>query len=289
MSKSINENDTTQNISINTKQNLKIINLSLNINKDNKNKIKENNNSSKRITYNNTNEHNSLNNSTIKKCENISINKEEKKIINSLKEKEKIFKVNYRTIHDGDSPDNIKQIIIKHFVNFFKYFINYIISKKINKEKIIFQIGYQTKNKIKLRHIIELTVEQLLSFEPNKNIKNENNQSFDYEEKLKNEENIKKIRNIVGSSLDKLFRTKVIELFKNIYIKDINDENEKNIDLKIYGIEGMGFALNEEIPTYKKLKDKFKDNKTKLKIMDDIINTKIINPPKTKIFKVYKK
>ena len=50
----------------------------------------------------------------------------------------------------------------------------------------------------------------------------------------------------------------------------------------------MDFALDEEIPTYKKLKDKFKDNKTKLKIMDDIINTKLINLKKPNIFKVEK-
>ena len=288
MSYNINQNDIFHDISINKEPNLNLIILPLKkLKQDNKNKNEENNiSSSNLITF----KQNSLNDNARKKYEDISINREMKENISSSKEKKKIFKVNYRMIHDGYSPDNIKQIIIKHFINFFKYFINYIISKKINEKEIKFQISYRTKNKIKLKHINELTVEHLLLIEPKRNINNKNSESFDYnEEKLKKEENIKKIRKIVGISLDKLFETKVIDLFKNIYFKDINDENDKNIDLNIYGIEGIDFMINEDIPTYKKLKDKFKDDKIKLKIMDDIINSKIINPPKANIFKVAKK
>ena len=85
---------------------------------------------------------------------------------NKSKERKNIFKVNYRNIHDGDALDNIKQIIVTNFVNFFLIFINFIINQKINEESIKFQIGYQLKNKIKLEDILLLTVEKLLTFEP---------------------------------------------------------------------------------------------------------------------------
>ena len=113
-------------------------------------------------------------------------------------------------------------------------------------------------------------MENLLSFESYKNLKKGNDEK----------EKIKEIKNIFGSSLDKLFKTKVIELFKDIYYKEINNETDKEIDLKKYGIEGTVFKITEKIPTFQKLKDKYKDNKVKINKMDEIVESNIIKPKK---------
>lgn len=201
---------------------------------------------------------------------------------NKSREKKNIFKVNYRTIHDGDSPDNIKQIIITNFINFFIIFVNFIISKLIKEEKIIFQIGYQIKNKIKLEDLISLTVEQLLTFQ---SLVNQNSKNINKKEEVQNSEIIKRVREILSSKLDIFFETKVINLFKDIYAREIKNENDKNIDLKIYGIKGLIFKLEEDIPTYQKKKEQYLGNKTKIKIMDDIVKNIFIIHPNSKKFK----
>ena len=202
---------------------------------------------------------------------------------NKSREKNNIFKVYYRNIHGGDAPDNIKQIIVTNFINFFRIFINYIISKKLNDDIIEFQIGYKLKYKIKIEDIRVLTIEKLLTFEPHTNHKNKKTEII---KNNKNIEKIKKIKKVLGTQLDTFFKTKVIKLFKDIYVKDITNELDKNIDLKIYGIDNLIFKLTNDMPTYTKLKNKFKENKTKIKIMDDIVNNKIINPPIIKKFKI---
>ena len=203
-------------------------------------------------------------------------------------EKNPIFKVIYRTLHSGDDPDNIKQMVIRDFINFFVKFINFIINEKIKIEgkkecltentqtEIEFKIGYQLKPIIKFEDINELNVEQLLSFDSYKNIKTENN------EKAK----IIKIKTKFGSALDKLFETKVIELFKDIYYKQVKNESDKDIDLKKYGIEGIIFKITAKIPTFQKLKDKYKDNLYKINKMNEIVESNIIRP---KLFNVKKK
>lgn len=286
MTSSINENDISQQSYINAESNINKGIIPLEDNKKEKRKIDEEKtafSNNKNLNNNKSNEKSVIENNSIKIKYNANNNEE---ILDITKEKNKIFQVNYRIKHDGDSRDNIKQIIVTNFVNFIIKFINFIVRKKIRNESIKFGIGYQLKYKIKLENIIELTVEELLLFKQNNNGKNKGNNIK--EEKLENENNIKKIRKLIGISLDKLFGTKLIDLFKDIYIKDILNENDKIIDLNKYGLEGIVFNLNDDIPIYQKLKDKFKDNKTKLKIMDDIINTKLINLKKPNIFKVEK-
>ena len=179
----------------------------------------------------------------------------------------KIFNVIYRPTHDGQAKDNIKQAIVTSFINFLLNFINNIIFKKLNK-KDIFHIGWEIKSKIKLADIKKLKVKEILTFQ-SKNIINN-----------KNEELIKEIiKN--DSSVNKLLDTPAIFLFKDIYY---NKEKIKQIDYKKYGIEGLNFEINEGIPTYEKLKERFKDNQPKINIMDEVIQN-FVNPHKFKISK----
>ena len=98
-----------------------------------------------------------------------------------------------------------------------------------------------------------------------------------------------KYKNIISPSLDELFKTPVIDLFLDIYAKtDFKNQNEKEIDLKAYGVEGLVFKIDDDIPTYEKLKENYKDNQKKIIIMDDI-KKEIINLKKRNIFKVVKK
>ena len=187
--------------------------------------------------------------------------------INENSEKKMIFKVIYRPTHDSYSEDIIRQSIITSFINFLVKFINDIIFKKLNR-KDIFYIGHKIKSKIKLANILTLTVEKILTFQ-NKNVLN--NEDIDKQ--------IKEIKNN-DSSFNKLFETPAIDLFKDIYY---NEKKIKQIDLKKYGIEGLIFQIDEEIPTYEKLKEKFKD-KTKLTIMDQVVQ-RFVNHKKFKIKK----
>jgi hypothetical protein len=96
----------------------------------------------------------------------------------------------------------------------------------------------------------------------------------------KNEELIQEIIK-QDSSLNKILEIPAIFLFKDIYY---NKEKIKQIDLKKYEIEGLNFEINEEIQTYEKLKESFKDNQTKVKIMDEVIQN-FVSPQKFNISK----
>ena len=146
-------------------------------------------------------------------------------------------------------------------------FINNIIFEKLNK-KDIFNIGHEIKSKIKLADILNLKVKEILAFQSTNIINN------------KNEEQIQEIKKN-DSSLNKLFETPVIFLFKDIYY---NEKKIKQINLMKYGIEGLNFEINDEIPTYEKLKERFKDNLPKIKIMDEVIQ-RFVNHQKFKISK----
>ena len=180
---------------------------------------------------------------------------------------EKIFKVIYRKTHNCQSKDNITQSIITSFINFLLKFINNIIFEKLNK-KDIFNIGHEIKSKIKLADILNLKVKEILAFQSTNIINN------------KNEEQIQEIKKN-DSSFNKLFETPVIFLFKDIYY---NEKKIKQINLMKYGIEGLNFEINDEIPTYEKLKERFKDNLPKIKIMDEVIQ-RFVNHQKFKISK----
>ena len=200
------------------------------------------------------------------------INRKKKNIKNDISNanensKKKIFKVIYRYTHDNHSKDDIRQSIIRSFINFLIKFINNIIFKKLHK-KYKFYIGHKIKSKIKFADILKLKVKEILTFQ-SKNIINN-----------KNEEHIKNIKKN-DSSFNILFETPAIFLFKDIYY---NEKKIKQIDLKKYGIEGLNFEINEEIPTYEKLKEKYKNNKAKVNIMDGIIQSFIAKSQKFKIY-----
>ena len=213
-----------------------------------------------------------------------------RKKINITGERIPIFKVNNRNtrladnkIHSGNCKDNIRQIIITHFTNFFLKFVNYIISKKVDEKiDIKYHIGYKNKYKIKFADIISFLVETFLSSFATLKIKN-NSKKKNYLLK----ENIAEIKNKMLSSLHLLFQKQVIDIFKDIYAKDIGNEYDKKIDLANYGLEGQIFILNEEIPAYGKLKEKYKNNKIKINIMNQIVLS-IKNYEKKNIFTVHK-
>ena len=279
MSRNINENDEKQNTSSKEEKNLNNIKISSNVNElEEDKKYIESKISSNKTLVNNINvnyELNNLNNTN--------------EIFNNFEQKDKIFKVNYRNIHDGDARDNIKQSIITNFINFFIIFINNIICKKLKTNNKIFHISYQLKSKIKIEDISELNVKQLLFFVHKNNRNEKSNNKKDNMENNYNVNQFNKYKNIISPSLDELFKTPVIDLFLDIYAKtDFKNQNEKEIDLKAYGVEGLVFKIDDDIPTYEKLKENYKDNQKKIIIMDDI-KKEIINLKKRNIFKFMKK
>lgn len=279
MSRNINENDEKQNTSSKEEKNLNNIKISSNVNElEEDKKYIESKISSNKTLVNNINvnyEPNNLNNTN--------------EIFNNFEQKDKIFKVNYRNIHDGDARDNIKQSIITNFINFFIIFINNIICKKLKTNNKIFHISYQLKSKIKIEDISELNVKQLLFFVHKNNRNEKSNNKKDNMENNYNVNQFNKYKDIISPSLDELFKTPVIDLFLDIYAKtDFKNQNEKEIDLKAYGVEGLVFKIDDDIPTYEKLKENYKDNQKKIIIMDDI-KKEIINLKKRNIFKVVKK
>ena len=58
-----------------------------------------------------------------------------------------------------------------------------------------------------------------------------------------------------------MFKTKVICIFNEIYIKN----KKKEIDLSIYGINGVKIDLDENYQTFEMIKKKYKDNEKKIK------------------------
>ena len=116
----------------------------------------------------------------------------------------KIFEVIYRYTHDSKAKDNIKQSIKTSFINFLVKFINNIVFTKLNK-KDIFYIDYKIKSKIKLADILKVKIKEILAFQSENNINN------------KNEQHILEIKKN-DSSLNKLFETPAIIIFKEEYI-----------------------------------------------------------------------
>lgn len=230
----------------------------------------------------------------------------EKLISSPLKKKERIFNIKKekrkrrnKEKHGANSKDNIIQTIITDFINFFLSFINLSIKKKIKKEnrrkgekneinleEIIFKIGFNIKSKIKVKDILDSTIESLLSFDEMKSQKYEKNicknetSSSNVKSNLvnntstSNKQKIAILRAFFGSSLDSFFKTNVIALFKDLYLK-----TRKKVDLKKYGIQGIILRIPKNLQTFKRLKEK-KKNKNKAKIMNDIIKIKFINPKK---------
>ena len=120
-----------------------------------------------------------------------------------------------------------------------------------------------------------MTVEKLLLFEMIKNNnKNEiNNNKIDTSS---NKEKLNIIKMIF--SLDNFLKKPIIGLFKDIYLK-----KREEIDLSIYGIKE---ELPKNLKLFEKLKENYKNNIEKVKIMESVIENRIINPI---LFKLKKK
>lgn len=213
--------------------------------------------------------------------------------------KERIFKINKKRRHNSFSNDNNANIIIKHFVNFFLNFINLVINNTLSKnninKKIDFKINFVIKSYITIDFITSKTVEDLLKFKLTQNHKNQINNTeqiniykkrhekyiIDIEKSVKaNEKQIKKLKNIknIYSQLDKLLKTKIIYIFKELYVKN-------KIDLSLYGIDGNNLDLDKKFETFEMIRNKYKDNEKKLQIFDNLIKNKFI----AKKFKIKRK
>lgn len=215
---------------------------------------------------------------------NIGLDSTEKKskIFNIKKEKKKKKKRFKRKRHDKYSEDNIKQSIIRHFISFLLDFINIIVNKRIKNKsktnkKIEFKIDHKMKEKIKVEDLVELNVEKLLKF----SFKNKKNEIMNNETKTPinnyNQKQLEEIRNLIGSSLNQFFETKVINIFQEIYYgKKTKKVQKANNVMKKYGIEGMTINL-KNFNKYEKLRKKNFENTKKLKIMDNIIKNKFID------------
>ena len=228
--------------------------------------------------------------------ENININsKTRQELIKTKKRKilckERIFKIIKIRRHNCFSNDNNVNIIIRHFVNFFLNFINLVINEILRNEninkKIDFKINYVIKRYITIDFITSKKVEDLLKFKLEKNHKrqiinsklinmckkqNEKNYIIDNEKSVKaNERQITKLKNIknIESQLNKLFETKIIDIFKELYVKN-------KIDLSLYGIDGNNLDLDKKFQTFEKIRDKYKDDEKKLQIFDNLIKDKFI-------------
>lgn len=196
--------------------------------------------------------------------------------IKIIEKKIPIFQVNYKNMrltdkitHSGNCKDNIRQIIITHFTNFFLKFVNYIVNKKIDKNTE-YHIGYKIKYKIKFVDIIGFDVEKFLSSFATLKFKNKTRKKNLL--KIKNID-IDKVKNEILSSFSLLFKKRVFDIFKDIYAKDIKNENDQEIDLSNFGLDDQILILNKEIPAYKKLKEKYKNEEIKTNIMDQIVNS----------------
>ena len=212
--------------------------------------------------------------------------------------KKRIFKIIKKRRHNSFSNDNNANIIIKHFVNFFLNFINLAINEALRKndininEEIKFKINFVIKSYISIDFITSKTVEDLLKFKLEQNHINkiqkkrhEKKYIIDIEKSIKkNEKQIKKLKDIENADfqLDKLFKTKIICIFKELYAKN----KKQNIDLSLYGIKGIKLNLDKKFQTFENIRNKYKDNEKKLEIFDNLIKDKFIDPKKFKIKKI---
>jgi len=218
----------------------------------------------------------------------------------SMLGRRRIYKIFKQKRHNGFAYDNNAKIIIKHFITFFLQFINTVINEGIrnkNINKVIkFEIDYVLKSYIKICDITNKTIEDLLIFKLDKKSKNQINDKTKINiHKIKNNKNtiaknenqIKEIKNIksIGSLFDKLFKTKVIDIFNDIYVKN----KKNNIDLSKYGIDGKIINLDKSYQTFEMIKEKYKDNEKKLKIFESIIKEKFIVPEQKFIFGIERK
>jgi hypothetical protein len=202
--------------------------------------------------------------------------------------KKRIFKIIKKRRHNSFSNDNNANIIIKHFVNFFLNFINLAINEALRKndininKEIKFKINSVIKHYISIDFITSKTVEDLIIQKTKQiyisKIRHEKKYIIDIEKSIKkNEKQIKKLKDIENANfqLDKLFKTKIICIFKELYAKN----KKQNIDLSLYGIKGIKLNLDNNFQTFENIRNKYKDNKKKLEIFDYLIKHKFIFSP----------
>ena len=268
--------------------NVLVIPIYSNINNKNSliDKIVENNN-------NNNNNNNNINQISKKvtsknKIKIFDINKENIIKDNIIKKPKYINKKKKR--HGANSPDNLTKTLIRHFIDFFFSFINFYIENKANEKKIELEeticfkkINCKDKDYIKIKDILGLKIEKFLLLESKKKGKNkQNDNKNDKKNNVSyvslNKEELNKVKINFGSSLNNILKKDVKDLFFDIYY-----QNRDEINLEKYEIKDN---LDENIQIFEDLKRK-KDNH-KIKLLEEIIQNKMISPKKKELFKTKK-
>ena len=249
-----------------------------------------------KIVENNNNNNN--NNNNINQISKKVTSKNKIKIFDKNKEniiKDKIIKkpkyINKKKKrHGANDPDNLTKTLIRHFIDFFFSFINFYIENKANEKKIeleetiCFQkINCKDKDYIKIKDILGLTIEKFLLLESNKKGKNKQNDNKNVKKNnvsyvSLNKEELNKVKINFGSSLNNILKKDVKDLFFDIYY-----QNRDEINLEKYEIKDN---LDENIQIFEDLKKK-KDNH-KIKLLEEIIQNKMISPKKKELFKTKK-
>ena len=258
---------------------------------NNKNSLRD------KIVENNNNNNNNINQISKKvtsknKIKIFNINKENIIKDNIIKNPKYINKKKKR--HGANDPDNLKKTLIRHFIDFFFSFINFYIKNKANEKKIeleetiCFQkINCKEKDYIKIKDILNSEIEKFLLLESNKKGKNkQNDNKNDKKNNVSyvslNKKELNKVKINFGSSLNNILKKDVKDLFFDIYY-----QNRDEINLEKYEIKDN---LDENIQIFEDLKRK-KDNH-KIKLLEEIIQNKMISPKKKKSgvrFKIKKK
>ena len=139
--------------------------------------------------------------------------------------------------HDKYSMDNILRKIKNHFLSFIIFFINDIL-KALNYEQRFLKLNQSFKVNIKKDFVESLkkkTIGEIIN----------NKISTKYKKKIDNKKIYEELKD--KEDLKLLFKENYLELFKNIYYKNI-----KIINLKKYGIE-REINLSKEVKFYEDL------------------------------------
>ena len=168
--------------------------------------------------------------------------------------------------HDKYGMDNILRKIQNHFLSFIIFFINDIL-KALNYEQRFLKLHQSFKVNIKKDFVESLkkkTIGEII----------DNKISTKYKKKIQTIDNKKIYKELKDKEdLKVLFKENYLELFKNIYHKDI-----KIINLKKYGIE-REIKLSKEVKFYEDLlkKEAFKKDNEYIRSINECINLNFLS------------
>jgi hypothetical protein len=168
--------------------------------------------------------------------------------------------------HDKYGMDNILRKIQNHFLSFIIFFINDIL-KALNYEQRFLKLHQSFKVNIKKDFVESLkkkTIGEII----------DNKISTKYKKKIQTIDNKKIYKELKDKEdLKVLFKENYLELFKNIYHKNI-----KIINLKKYGIE-REIKLSKEVKFYEDLlkKEAFKKDNEYIRSINECINLNFLS------------